>query len=76
LIIPEFISFGCLILLVIRGKSKRKRGNTNQREMITHSRSKTQEIDSEIGGDPRSDIVADRAYLTSSISGTLKTAFD
>jgi hypothetical protein len=29
--------------------------------MITHSRRKTQEIDSEIGGDPRSDIVADRA---------------
>jgi uncharacterized membrane protein YeaQ/YmgE (transglycosylase-associated protein family) len=60
-IIPEFIGFSCLILMVIWGKSKKGRGNINQREMTTHSRIKTQEIDSEVGVGPRSDIVAERA---------------
>jgi uncharacterized membrane protein YeaQ/YmgE (transglycosylase-associated protein family) len=50
-IIPEFIGFSCLILMVIWGKSKKGK-KKYQSEMTTHSRIKTQEIDSEV--DPMS----------------------
>jgi hypothetical protein len=50
-IIPEFIGFSCLILMVIWGKSKKGK-KKYQPEMTTHSRIKTQEIDSEV--DPMS----------------------
>jgi uncharacterized membrane protein YeaQ/YmgE (transglycosylase-associated protein family) len=60
-IIPEFIGFGCLILMVICGANQRKkRRNINLRKMTTHSKIKTQEIDSEVGAGPRRDTIGYR----------------
>ena len=60
--IPEFMGFGCLILMVIWGKSKKKKiENINLREMTTHSMIKTHKFDSKIGVCPRSDIVEETA---------------